>query len=121
MAKLIRRILTVGGNFKMPRDSSLPAHLLQQPGEGRNEPEDAAIPHGSLGDRGDDERLHTPGARGSCRGDGQDGASRERKKRAGEDFWGSRTWNSDTANVQGGLSRALRLITLGWWASFSLW
>lgn len=99
----------------------LPAHLLQQPGEGRNEPEDAAIPHGSLGDRGDDERLHTPGARGSCRGDGQDGASRERKKRAGEDFWGSRTWNSDTANVQGGLSRALRLITLGWWASFSLW
>ena len=64
----------------------LPAHLLQQPGEGRNEPEDAAIPHGSLGDRGDDVRLHTPGARGSCRGDGQDGASRERKKRAGEDF-----------------------------------
>ena len=29
MAKLIRRILTVGGNFKMPRDRHAPEYVLR--------------------------------------------------------------------------------------------
>ena len=63
-----------------------PPHLLQQPGESRDEPEDAAVPDGAQRYRGDAQRVHAPGAgRRGCR-DGQDGGGRDGQKRAGEDF-----------------------------------
>ena len=78
-----------------------PPHLLQQPGESRDEPEDAAVPDGAQRYRGDAQRVHAPGAGGRSCGDGQDGGGRDSEKRAGEDLWKEgKGEHSNTENVQ---------------------
>ena len=64
----------------------LPAHLLQQLGQGRDEPENAAVPDGAFGHRRHDERIHASGAGGCGSGDDQDGGSRVGPERAAEAF-----------------------------------
>ena len=91
-----------------------PPHLLQQPGESRDEPEDAAVPDGAQRYRGDAQRVHAPGAGGRSCGDGQDGGGRDSEKRAGEDLWKEgKGEHSNTENVQSGLKRRTELITYG--------
>ena len=97
-----------------------PPHLLQQPGESRDEPEDSAVPYGPQRYQRDDERLHTPGPGGcGCR-DGQNGGGWGCPEGAGEaERNGREKGYGKQKYVQSGLNGRIAALHLsGWRASF---
>ena len=86
----------------------LPPHLLQQSGQGGDEPEDAAVPDGPQRYRRDDERVHASGAGGCGSGDGQDGSGRGGQERTGQDLGRNKTGKCGiTENVQSGMKKQI--------------
>ena len=88
----------------------LPPHLLQQPGQGRDEPQDPLVSDGPFRHQRDNERLHPSGPGGCGGGDGQDEGGRRSTPGAGEALRGDKIERDDTENVQSGLNgRAVAL------------
>ena len=81
---------------------------MQQSGQGRHEPENAAVPDGAFGHRRHDERIHASGAGGRGSRDGQDGGSRVGSERTEKAEWSEgRKGKTEQEDVQSGVNGGL--------------